>query len=215
MVTGRYEGQRVTSYGDSQLLRPTGIQIARKPLPGPTNREHRKLIGVKMISLGTNYSFYCLECCPVFQNLNSKLQRRLCLMCYPSNKVIKSERSHATFYRQRHRPTSVETVDQNSSFHIESNLDRLGLLSPTNGQRSQQQSGQITLQSVLINRPKLPRPVSPTRIPGMRYVWCVPTTWSQVSGRMKTGSVSVRGKVYADDFSQPSCCIKQVPSVFQ
>ena len=37
---------------------------------------------------------------------------------------------------------------------IESNLDRLGLLSPTHGQRSQQQSGQNTLQSVLINRPK-------------------------------------------------------------
>ena len=38
--------------------------------------------------------------------------------------------------------------------HIESNLDRLGLLSPTHGQRSQQQSGQITLQSVLNDKPK-------------------------------------------------------------
>ena len=30
-------------HGDNPLLKPTGIQIATKPLPGPTNREHRKL----------------------------------------------------------------------------------------------------------------------------------------------------------------------------
>ena len=54
VVTTRYGGQRVTS-GDNPLLKPTGIQIATKPLPGPTNREHRKHIGAKM-SLGTNYS---------------------------------------------------------------------------------------------------------------------------------------------------------------
>ena len=34
------------------------------------------------------------------------------------------------------------------------NLDRLVLLSPTHGKRSQQQSGQITLQSILINKVK-------------------------------------------------------------
>ena len=51
-------------------------------------------------------------------------------------------------------PTNVGTVHQTSLFHIESNLDGLGLLSPTHGQRSQQQSGQITLQSVLIKKPK-------------------------------------------------------------
>ena len=48
----------------------------------------------------------------------------------------------------------VKTVHQTSFLHIESNLDRLGLLSPTHGQRSQQESGQITLQSVLINKSK-------------------------------------------------------------
>ena len=40
-------------------------------------------------------------------------------------------------------------------YNIEGNLHRLGLLSSTHSQRSQQQSGQITLQSVLINKPKL------------------------------------------------------------
>ena len=47
-------------HGDNLLLRPTGIQNAIKFLPGPTNREHRKLIGVETMSLGTNCSFYCL-----------------------------------------------------------------------------------------------------------------------------------------------------------
>ena len=32
-------------HGGSPLLKPTGIQIATNPLPGPTNREYRKLIG--------------------------------------------------------------------------------------------------------------------------------------------------------------------------
>ena len=43
------------------ILKPTGIQIATKPLPDSTNREHRKYIGVKNTkSLSTNYSFYSL-----------------------------------------------------------------------------------------------------------------------------------------------------------
>ena len=51
-------------------------------------------------------------------------------------------------------PTNVETVHQTSLLHIESNLDRLGLLLPTHDQRSQQQSEQIMLQSILINETK-------------------------------------------------------------
>ena len=54
-------------------------------------------------------------------------------------------------------PTNVKTVHQTSLLHIESSLDRLGFFkekSPTHGQRSQQPSGQITLQSVLIDKPK-------------------------------------------------------------
>ena len=51
-------------------------------------------------------------------------------------------------------PTNIKMINQTSLLHIESNLDRLGLLSPTHDQRSQQQSGQITLQPVLINKSK-------------------------------------------------------------
>ena len=43
---------------------------------------------------------------------------------------------------------------QTSLLHIESNLDRLGMLSPTHDQRSQQKTGKITLQPVLINKSK-------------------------------------------------------------
>ena len=50
-------------------------------------------------------------------------------------------------------PTNIKTVHQTSLLHIvESNLDRLGMLPPTHGQRSQQENGQITLQPVLINK---------------------------------------------------------------
>ena len=47
-------------------------------------------------------------------------------------------------------PTHIKTVHLTSLLHIESSLDRGGLLSPIHDQRSQQQIGQITLQPVLI-----------------------------------------------------------------
>ena len=88
-------------------------------------------------------------------------------MCCPSNKVTKSGKKKKSSsigglhedklcdISQAMAPNNVKTVHQTSLLHLESNLDRLGLLSPTHGQRSQQQSGHITLQSVLINKPKL------------------------------------------------------------
>ena len=87
------------------------------------------------------------------------------MMCCPSNKVIKSDRRSFVALGGLHEdklydtlqeiaPTNVETVHRTSLVYIEINLDRLGLLSPTHGQRSQQQSRQITLQSVLLNKPK-------------------------------------------------------------
>ena len=52
-------------------------------------------------------------------------------------------------------PTNIQTVHQTSLLHIESSLDRLGFwLSPTHDQRSQEQSGQIRFQPVLINKSK-------------------------------------------------------------
>ena len=78
LVVTKTRGTKVNGshHGDSPLLRPTGIQIATKSLPGPANREHRKLIGVKTMSLGMNYSFYYYTVygmLPVFQNLSEVL----------------------------------------------------------------------------------------------------------------------------------------------
>ena len=50
--------------------------------------------------------------------------------------------------------TNIKTVHQTSLLRIESNLDRLGMLSPTHDQRSQQKTGKITLQPLLINKSK-------------------------------------------------------------
>ena len=86
-------------------------------------------------------------------------------MCCPSNKVIKSDTRSFLALGGLHEnklcdtlqamaPTNVKTVHQTSLLHIESNLDRLELLLPPHSQRSQQQSEQITLQSILINKPK-------------------------------------------------------------
>ena len=89
-------------------------------------------------------------------------------MCCPCTKVIKSDFERLLEDKlcdtsKAMTPTNVKTV-QLSLLHIESNPDQLGLLSPTHGQRSQKKSGQITLQSVLIGKPKFLRAI--TRHPG-------------------------------------------------
>ena len=71
-------------------------------------------------------------------------------------------------------PTNIETVHQTSLLHIESILDRLGLLSPTHDQHSQQQSGQISLQPVLVNKSKFRKATHRTKI------WKIEITRSMV-----------------------------------
>ena len=64
-------------HGDSRPLKPREIQIATKPLLGPTTREHRKLFRVETMSLSTKYSIFILfEMLSEFQILNYNLQRR-------------------------------------------------------------------------------------------------------------------------------------------
>ena len=94
-------------------------------------------------------------------------------MFCPTSKVIESDTKRFLALGGLHEdklcdilqattPTNVQTVQQMSLFHIESNPDRLGLLSPTHSPRSQSQSGQITLQSVLINKSKFLKATHPT-----------------------------------------------------
>ena len=66
--------------------------------------------------------------------------------------------------------TNIKTVHQTTLLHIiESNLDRLGLLSPTHDQRSQQQTIQITLQPVLINKSKFLKATHCRKIRRLKY----------------------------------------------
>ena len=71
-------------------------------------------------------------------------------------------KSYATLHAMA--PTNIKTVHQTPFLHIESNLDRLGLLSPTYDKRSQQQSGYTTLQPVLINKSKFLKATDRTKI---------------------------------------------------
>ena len=68
-----------------------GVQIAIKSMLGTTNGEHRKLIGVKTISLfGYGIQFLLSRVLPVFQNLNYNLQKRL-------SGVLPDQQSHQKF----------------------------------------------------------------------------------------------------------------------
>ena len=69
-------------------------------------------------------------------------------------------------------PTNIKTVHQTSLLHIESSLDRLGLLSPTHDQRSQQQSEQIAPQPALI-RSKFLKATHRTKIRKVEISWSV------------------------------------------
>ena len=56
-------------------------------------------------------------------------------------------------------PTNIKTAHQTSLLHnIESNLDRLGMLSPTHDQRSQQKTGKIRSNQFWSTSPSFSRP---------------------------------------------------------
>ena len=76
--------------------------------------------------------------------------------------VQSATKSYATL--QALTPTNIKTVHQTFVFHIKSSLDRLGLLSLTHDQRSQQQSGQTSFQPVLINKFKFFKATHRTKI---------------------------------------------------
>ena len=78
----------------SRDFKPTGIKIATKPMPITTDREYRKLIGVKTMSFfGYGTQFLLSGVLPVFQGLNYKLQRRL-------SDVLPNQRSHRKYVQR-------------------------------------------------------------------------------------------------------------------
>ena len=101
-----------------------------KPLPGPTNREYRKLMGVKAMSLGTNSSFYCLECCQYISGSDLQATEKTVWCAAPCNEVIKSDPKGFLLHQGLHEdklcdtsqamaPTNVETVHQISLLYRE------------------------------------------------------------------------------------------------
>ena len=116
------------------------------------------------MSLVTNYSFSYLKYLRYFTTGTTSYSIAGCLMYCPSTNSsgVIQKVSHAIggihkaklceVFQGMARPINVKTIHQASILHTESSLDRLGLLSLTCGYRSQQQSGQDTVQSVLINK---------------------------------------------------------------
>ena len=88
----------------------------------------------------------------------------MCCPCPSTDEVSKSDSKRFLAMEGLHEDKLFETLQaiahaifkafhQTFLLHIESTPDRHELFSPTHGQRSQQQSGQMSLQSVLINKP--------------------------------------------------------------
>ena len=165
-------------HGDSPLLWPTGIQIATKSLPGPTKREHRKLIGVRTMSLGTNYSFYdCLAYCQYFiiWIINTSY-REDCLRCCPAHPTSHQKcykrfsSSRRVTRRQVMRRFTGNGTDQcrNDSSNVlnpyreQPRSTRIVVAYPRSAFSGTKQ--QITLHSVLINKPKFLKATHHTKI---------------------------------------------------
>ena len=156
MVTARYSDQQ----GSKSRQNPCQVQ--------PTENIGNLSGSRQCLWVRTMIQFLLSGVLQIFRNLNYKLKRRLSdVLPNQQSRHKEYEKFSSSYYTigglhedklcdilQAMAPTNVGTVHQTSLFHIESNHDRLGLLSPTHGQRSQQQSGQITLHLVLINKPK-------------------------------------------------------------
>ena len=145
-------------HGDSPLLRPTGIQIATKSLPGAPEHvgnfsSSRRCLWVRTtvstVSNAARSSEYELQATemtvsdvlPIYDDSHQNVF--LAIGGLHEDKLCDTLQAMAL--------TNAKTVRQTSFLHIKGNPDRLGLLSPTHGQRSQQK---ITLQSILITEPK-------------------------------------------------------------
>ena len=107
MVTARYSNQQESkSRKNSCQAQPT---------------EHRKLIGVKTMSLGTKYKFFCLECCHYFITLITSY-REDCLMCFPSNKVAKRDTKRFPSYQRVTRRQVMRHFTSNGTDQYQNGL---------------------------------------------------------------------------------------------
>ena len=70
-------------------------------------------------------------------------------------------------YKQWHRPISKRFIKPPYSISRATSIDSVGMLSPTHDQRSQQKTGKITLQPVLVNKSKF---LKATHCPEIRKI---------------------------------------------
>ena len=156
VVTKRYEDQRFTSWRQpaTQTNRDTNRDktLARSNQPR-TSESYQRQDDVFEYEVK---HLYCLECCCQYSIISeSELQateKTVWCAAHPtksSNVFQKFSSFRRVTLRQvmQHFTSNGTDQCQNGS----SNLDRLGFLPPTHGQRSQQH---ITLKSFLINKPK-------------------------------------------------------------
>ena len=154
-------------HGDSPLLKTKRIQIATKSY----NNNQVQTIRKHWASENIEYSFSHKDDV-VFMSLGANYRLFLLYrVCCPSTKVIKTTRNYFSaaieiLHEDKLCHTSQEMVYRSMSkwfiklpclLHIESNLHRLGFLSPTRGQCFQQRSGQTTLQCVSQHQTVAPR----------------------------------------------------------
>ena len=75
-------------------------------------------------------------------------------------------------------PTNIKAVHQTSLLHIESNLDRLGMLQPTHDQRSQQKNGKLCSNQFWINKSKFLNEFNQARVHHLK-LGIEPESWLQ------------------------------------
>ena len=102
--------------------------------------------------------------------------------------------------------TNIKTVHQTSLLHIESNLDRLGMLPPTHDQHSQLKTGKTALQPVFINKSKFLKAthcctdIRKIEIPG----------FIMVMEALSYGEAGARASIQP---SKPPCMLEKAPRV--
>ena len=161
-ITQRDTKDHRSYHGDSPPLKLSEVSNRDKTLSLSNHSNKSQTQPRKEDVLGNElHSVYCLDSYQYLSQATAKLQ------CCSFTKVVRSNSKRSWTIGGSHddtlgvtsqgmKPTNiVKKVDQNSLLHIESNLDRVGLLSPTHGQRCRQQNGQIKLQNVMTNQSNL------------------------------------------------------------
>ena len=130
-------------HGDNPLHKPRRIQIAKKNLPGASDREYRKF---------TKYSFYCPECCQYFRVIKSNSKRFLALGGLNDDKL-------SNIYKQWHRSIPKRFIKPLYSISratsIDSDCCRLPSASVLSNKEDESHSNQFRSTNSRFSRPRV------------------------------------------------------------